>query len=203
MKYLFIIDHAHLDDGRFLKDLARKISEANLPPSLFIHGDSAYTDRIMQQGVMREPARIRATRELNNRLTALFADEGVPLVAVNGHQKGTLVLGVDGSLTYNAAWLRQVKGDVHRLVSSLAGDGKGGAVYLPLHIMAMGLSEHFGIKELIAFGKEETPSGIMVSNGTGNPVCPDDLVEISDRLRLLNMSMIFNGKALKDKLEKG
>lgn len=52
-----------------------------------MHGDSEYTERIIQTGVMREDAQTRAIKELNHRLVALFADEGISTISLNGFQK--------------------------------------------------------------------------------------------------------------------
>lgn len=86
MDFLAVLDYEHLDNGMFLTSFARALSKKKIR-GLIIHGDSEYTERIIQTGVMREDARVRAIKELNHRLIALFADEGVSTIGINGFQK--------------------------------------------------------------------------------------------------------------------
>ncbi|CAN5462368.1 hypothetical protein BH23BAC3_BH23BAC3_15620 [soil metagenome] len=84
--YIAILDHDHLDNGLFLSSFAKAVAAHN-HRGLILHSDSAYTDRIMQTGVMREDARLRAIKDLNHRLIALFADQGVSAIGLNGYQR--------------------------------------------------------------------------------------------------------------------
>ena len=85
MDFLAILDYEHLDNGVFLTSFAKSLAQKE-KRGLIIHGDSEHTERIIQTGVMRDEARIRAIKELNHRLVALFADEGVSTIALNGFQ---------------------------------------------------------------------------------------------------------------------
>lgn len=89
--YIAILDHAHLDNGLFLKTFASAVSN-HKQRGLILHSDSQYTDRIMQTGVMREDAKKRAIKDLNNRLIALFADEGISAIGLNGYQRELITL---------------------------------------------------------------------------------------------------------------
>lgn len=95
MRYIAAIDHEHLDNGMFLTALARAISQQKNTQPVIIHGDSEYTNRIMQTGIMREEAKIRSIKGLNHRLINLFADEGVSAVGINGYQKKLITLDDD------------------------------------------------------------------------------------------------------------
>lgn len=94
MKYIAALDYNHLDNGVFLTSLARSLSQQqdnnDLRP-IFIHTDSEYTERIMQTGVMRTEATIRSLKDLNNRLVALFADQGVSTIGINPHRRNVIV----------------------------------------------------------------------------------------------------------------
>lgn len=92
MRYIAAIDYEHLDNGMFLSALARSISQQKNVQPIIIHGESEYTNRIMQTGVMREDATIRSIKGLNHRLINLFADEGVSAVGINGHQRKLITL---------------------------------------------------------------------------------------------------------------
>lgn len=86
ISYIAVLDYEHMDNGLFLKTFANALSKHE-DRGLIVHSDSLYTDRIMQTGVMREDARIRAIKDLNNRLVALFADDGISAIGLNGYQR--------------------------------------------------------------------------------------------------------------------
>lgn len=94
MKYIAALDYNHLDNGVFLTSLARSLSQQqdnnDLRP-IFVHTDSEYTERIMQTGVMRTEATIRSLKDLNNRLVALFADQGVSTIGINPNRRNVIV----------------------------------------------------------------------------------------------------------------
>ncbi len=93
--YIAILDFEHLDNGLFLKTFANAVS-THESRGLILHSDSQYTDRIMQTGVMRDDARVRAIKDLNNRLIALFADEGISAIGLNGYQRELITLTSSG-----------------------------------------------------------------------------------------------------------
>ncbi len=132
--YLFIIDYDHLDNGMFLKELAKTVALNKIPNSIFIHGDSEYTNRIMQLGTMREDATLRSTKELNHRLTALLADEGVAVSAFNGNQKN-IIINDESSLNIDSNFLKKQLTNTHVLLSNLA-INDGHTISVPLTELA-------------------------------------------------------------------
>ncbi len=74
MDYIAVLDYEHLDNGMFLTAFAKALSQQK-SRGIILHGDSEYTERLIQTGIMREEATIRAMKDLNHRLVALFADE--------------------------------------------------------------------------------------------------------------------------------
>lgn len=86
MDYIAVLSYEHLDNGLFLTSFARKLARKK-KRGIILHESSEYTERIIQTGVMRDEATIRCLKELNHRLVALFADEGISTIALNGHQK--------------------------------------------------------------------------------------------------------------------
>lgn len=89
MSYIAVLDFENLDNGIFLHAFAQALAR-HQRPGIIIHGDSEYTNRIMQTGVMRDDASRRAIKDLNLRLTALLADAGVPAVAMHGFHKDAI-----------------------------------------------------------------------------------------------------------------
>ena len=85
--YIALLDYNHLDQNFFLKSLAKELAAQPHKRGILLHADSPYTERIMQEGVMREEAQIRALKDLSHRLVALLADEGIPAVGLHPFQK--------------------------------------------------------------------------------------------------------------------
>ncbi|MDZ7771835.1 MAG: hypothetical protein U5K31_03725 [Balneolaceae bacterium] len=154
MNYLAVLDYEHMDDGVFLGTLARSIAAHDYSGSILLHGESAYTERIIQTGVMREDAVIRAHKDLNHRLVALLADEGVSATGLNGHRRSLITLR-DGELSLDRSFLDAMPKEPLLLVSSLAMDtGTGRPVTVNLPRMADFLREELRPDELFLF----TPS---------------------------------------------
>src|SRR5699024_2135969 len=87
MQCIAALDYEHLDDGKFLLNLAQSLSTCDHFHPIIVHDNSANTERIMQQGVMRDEAEIQDIKTLNHRLVNLFADEGIAALGVHGYQK--------------------------------------------------------------------------------------------------------------------
>lgn len=90
MRYIAALDYEHLDNGVFLSTLAQSLSQQQQNKdvrSIIVHSDSEYTERIIQTGVMRDEATIRSVKDLNNRLVALLADQGVSTIGINPYQR--------------------------------------------------------------------------------------------------------------------
>lgn len=125
MRYLAALDHDHLDNGVFLTSLARSLSQQqeNDPQlrSMIVHTDSAYTDRIIQTGVMREEATIRSLKDLNKRLVALFADQGVSTIGINPYKRNFITL-KEGELTLDHSFLKELPRQPVLLLSTLVQD---------------------------------------------------------------------------------
>jgi len=54
---------------------------------LVLHGDSSFTEETIQQGVPRQEAAVQTARQLNRRLIALLADEGVSALGITLMQR--------------------------------------------------------------------------------------------------------------------
>lgn len=121
MRYIAAIDYEHLDNGMFLTALARSISQQQNTHPIIVHGDSEYTNRIMQTGVMREEAKIRSIKGLNHRLINLFADEGVSAVGINGYQRELITLNGD-ELAIDASFFERLPEGPALLISTLVWD---------------------------------------------------------------------------------
>lgn len=119
MSYIAVLDYDNLDNGIFLQSFAEAISR-HPQPGLILHGDSEYTERILQTGVMRDEATRRAMKDLNLRLVALLADAGVPAISMHGYHKDAICQDQRGHLHVRPEILRHPPGTA-MVLSALTG----------------------------------------------------------------------------------
>ena len=199
MRYLAALDHEHLDNGVFLTSLARSLAEQqqdeNISP-IIIHTDSEYTERIIQTGVMREEATTRSLKDLNKRLVALFADQGVSTIGINPYKKNFITL-QDGTLSLDQSFLADLPNRPVLLLSTLVQDlDRNKKVFVPLSKMFRFLSETLEIDEHFIFSKSDEAEifaqpdnpqtmhwGSMDSSFKESQI-PDELEDINMRVRL-------------------
>lgn len=155
MDFIAVLDYDHLDNGVFLNSFAKALSRKE-KRGVIIHGDSEHTERIMQTGVMRKEARIRAIKELNHRLVALFADEGVSTIGLNGFQKSLLTINED-TVEFDKKQIDALPDQPMILISNLAVDIRSnGYQPVPLSKMAVVLAKKFRIERITIFSKDES-----------------------------------------------
>ncbi|HEX6981960.1 MAG TPA: hypothetical protein VF181_04300 [Balneolaceae bacterium] len=170
MQYIAALDYKHLDNPIFLTTLARSLSQQqqkNDVRSIILHADSAYTERVIQTGVMRDEARIRAVKDLNHRLVALFADEGVSTIGINPSQRNFITLS-DDRLQMDHSFFDHLPRQSVLLLSTLVQnvDTDQPAV-LDLAKMTSFLSDELKTGELIIFSKSDE-SEIFTNTGRPN-----------------------------------
>lgn len=155
MKYLAVLDYEHMDDGVFLSSLARSLSSVDHSDMLLLHGESVYTERIIQTGVMRDEATIRGIKDLNKRLVALLADEGVPAVGLHGYQRSVISL-KEETLHLDRDYLENLPGGPLTLLSTLVkvpAREEPAAISLPR--MTRFLKSRLDPEEVFLFAKSE------------------------------------------------
>lgn len=156
MDYIAVIDYEHLDNGMFLSSFARALASQQNARGVIIHGDSAYTERLLQSGMMREEATVRSIRDLNHRLIALLADYGVSAIGLNGHQR-SLVRMEEGNRQLDTDHLLRLPDTPHILLSSLAfvpGRDEPGVLKLP-ELTAL-LQKQLQIRDVILFSMNDS-----------------------------------------------
>lgn len=198
MDFLAVLDYEHLDNGIFLTSFAKSLAKKK-SRGLIIHGDSEHTERIIQTGVMRNDAQIRAIKELNHRLVALFADEGVSTIALNGFQKSLI--------TYNGSSVQIDKNQIDKLpehpmvlISNLALDNSTDNYRpIPLAEMATALSATFSIENITIFSiddssdfiKQDFPEKLKIQGADKSFIekhIPKSLRDLSTEIRLQTAS---------------
>ncbi|MCC5941948.1 MAG: hypothetical protein JJU37_10435 [Balneolaceae bacterium] len=153
MKFIAALDYKHLDNGMFLSSFARSLSKKS-ERGIIIHGDSEYTNRIIQTGVMREEATIRATKDLNHRLVALFADEGVPAIALNGYQKSMITIDQD-EIQIDINQIKNLPGETVILISNLVLNENQTVQPVSLSKLSDALRSAFDLEHIILFSTKD------------------------------------------------
>lgn len=194
MRYIAALDYEHLDNGVFLTTLARSLSQQQSNKdvrSIIIHGDSAYTERIIQTGVMRDEATVRSVKDLNNRLVALFADEGVSAVGINPFQRNFITLKED-QLTFDHSFYDTLPHQSVLLLSTLVYDTSAKKpVVVDLSTLAQFLSKELDADQLFIFSKSDE-SEIFTNSDAPTNIKWDSMdpafrkKQIPDELRSLN-----------------
>lgn len=156
MQYIAALDYEHLDNGMFLNAFAHSLSRQKDVQPIIIHGDSEYTERVIQTGVMRDEARIRSIKDLNHRLIALFADQGISAVGINGYQRKLITLS-NGKLKLDQAYFARLPRPSVLLISSLVLNTENGQITpVPLPDLARLLQNTLENTELFVFSSSDS-----------------------------------------------
>lgn len=163
MRYIAAIDYQHMDNGMFLTSLAGSISRQENNHAIIVHGDSPYTERVMQTGVMREEAKIRSIKDLNHRLIALFADQGISAIGINGYQRKFISSG-DDELSLDTSFFERLPEQSVLLLSTLVWDTKNKKpIAIELAAMAAFLERTLEAESVFAFSTADKDE-IFVEN---------------------------------------
>lgn len=117
--YIAILDRYHLESALFLKSFAQALARQGTRKGIILHGDSEYTERLIQTGMMRQDAAVRATKDLNRRLIGLFADHNVSAIGLHGYQKDMVIHDGNG-LRINTDVLDSLPSSPFLVISNLA-----------------------------------------------------------------------------------
>ncbi|MEX0771485.1 MAG: hypothetical protein WD035_12165 [Balneolaceae bacterium] len=162
--YIAILDYEHLDNGIFLNAFAQALSQQENTRAIVIHGDSAYTDRLIQTGIVREDAKLRAIKGLNHRLITLLADHAVATIGINGYQRG-LIAEKNGQLHVDTSQLKQLPREPLLLLSNLIQtDTQKKPRPLPLPEYARLLKSTLDIEDVYIFNLDEKSEWIKAGN---------------------------------------
>lgn len=153
--YIAVLDHQHLDNSVFLSAFARSLSQhGSSRKGIVVHGDSPYTDRLIQTGIMRADARLRAIKDLNRRLIGLFADQGVSTIGVHGYQKEMVRVDGDQDIELDQGEIEQLHSTPHLLLSCLAAHGNE-TDHIPLPSFVSALAKTYTDAEILLFSMKE------------------------------------------------
>lgn len=167
MDYIAVLDFEHLDNGLFLTAFAKAVASHKGARGIVLHGESEYTERLIQTGMMREEARIRAIKDLNHRLVALFADQGVAAIGLNSFQRG-LISEYESGLAVDIHQIQSLPEVPLLLLSNLIQTGESGkpAPY-PLAPLAFLLRKSLEIDEIFIFSLDDRDEIIKCTESDG------------------------------------
>lgn len=151
--YLAFLDAEHLENSIFLTAFAKSLAQQGNRQGIIIHGDSEYTERLIQTGMMREDAQIRAAKDLNRRLIGLLADQGVSAIGIHGYQKG-LVKKYSNGLVLDNNQLQSLHATPCLVISNLVEEGDE-IISAPLPTLAKLFTEALEDSEIVLFSNKE------------------------------------------------
>ena len=166
MDYIAVLSFEHLDNSMFLNAFAKTLSRKE-QRGIVLHEDSEYTDRLIQTGMMREDARIRAVKDLNHRLVALFADQGISTIGLNGYQK-ELISQTGSGIDVDTEQFNRFPAHPVLLISNLIyHQGFEKPFFAPLAELTVSLQKSLTINESYLFSTDDS-SGIMKGDFPAN-----------------------------------
>jgi hypothetical protein len=150
--YIAVIDYSNLDNPLFLKSLAQALAQIGAHKAIIIHSDSAYTDRLIQTGLIREEAKQRSNQDLNHRLVSFFADYGLACVGLNGFQRNTIKVDVKGAVIVNKSFIDSLPDKTLIILSCLVSSSSTNKrIVLPTPVMADTMRNSLGIEDVFVF----------------------------------------------------
>lgn len=171
--FIAVLDHHHLENSIFLTAFAKSLAKLGKRKGIIVHGDSPYTDRLIQTGMMREDARLRAIKDLNKRLIGLFADYGVATIGIHGFQKN-LISKEGEKVSLDTSKIEEFHAVPNLLISNLV-DEQGETTHIPLPKFTRSLAEQIDNAEILLFSKNEKDE-ILISD-TNHQLKWEDLPE--------------------------
>jgi hypothetical protein len=176
MKVIAVLDFEHLDNGVFLNAFAQSLARQQVERCIVVHSDSEYTDRLIQTGMMREDAQLRSIRDLNHRLIALFADNGVPTIGINGYQRSFIQWDGEHSFLVDRDYYEKLSDKVVLLLSNLVQNtAKNRPATMPLPEFSHRLKQTLDYDEVIVFSTDEKDEILVQTEQS--VIQPDELSE--------------------------
>lgn len=189
--FLAVLNYEHLDNGFFLTTLAKALKKRE-NRGLILHEDSEYTERIIQTGVMRDEAIIRCYKDLNHRLVALFADEGISTIGLNGYQKNLIKMD-DESLEIDFNTLNKLPKEPMILLSSIGlRENYGKPIPVSISQVASSLRKEFDVPMIDLFSIKENSE--IMKDDLPKTVIPKSIDELFRNNHIPKSFKTFNNE---------
>lgn len=157
---LLFLDKKHLSDSLFMKLFGQKlVTFSRNKTVILLHGDSNYTEELHNNGMSIEDARIRATKEINQRLISLLADNGISAISMHGYHKNSISI-QDGNVNVSNTIIQSLPPKVILVLSNLCmhtGNGNLIEPFYPVKI-AQALKADHKEMTLLSFAVSEKAS---------------------------------------------
>lgn len=164
MTLLLVLDDAHLGNALFMKAFGHSLSSLKGHRLAILHASERYTDSLIQTGMFRSDAAVRAAREINRKLVTWLADHGVSCASMHGDQRG-LFTRRDAQLHVDRIKLDTFAPQSTWLISTLIAQEEGAIGTVSLSEMARFLEIHIPADHVVVFSMAETDE---ILNPDGN-----------------------------------
>ncbi len=179
--FICVLDYENLDNPLFLKSFAETLKKVSPEQCIILHADSAYTDRIVQTGVMRHEAQLRSIQDLNHRLITFFADYGLPCIGINGFQRGTVEIEENNRININATFINSLPKRTYLVLSSLGLHQSSQKIRpIPLPILIQEVSVQLGIEPIYVFDTDKKSHFVADFDSTLRKITFKSLVDEKD-----------------------
>lgn len=164
MTLLLVLDDAHLGNTLFMKSFGHSLGALKGHRLAILHASERYTDSLIQTGMFRSEAAVRAAREINRKLVTWLADHGMSCAGMHGDQRGLFTLR-DHQLQIDRSKLDSFAPQSVWLISTLAAHDDGLASSVSLPDMARFLELQLPADHVVVFSMAESDD---ILNPDGN-----------------------------------
>lgn len=172
--FIAVLDYKNLDNPLFLKSFAQALTKIPKSNSIIVHGDSVYTNRIMQTGVMRDDALVRSTKDLNHRIVTFLADFGIACIGINGYQR-EMIVSKDGKTQINQSLLDKIPPNTLVVLSNLIRDEQGYFRVCSLPELTEQISRERKIEDIYVFSTSDSDHFFTKNEGYES-----EIIKLSD-----------------------
>lgn len=172
--FIAVLDYKNLDNPLFLKSFAQALTKIPNSNSIIVHGDSDYTNRIIQTGVMRDEAMVRSTKDLNHRIVTFLADFGIACIGINGYQR-EMIVSKDGKTQINHSLLDKIPPNTLVVLSNLIRDEQGQFRAYSLPELTEQISSERKFEDIYVFSTSD--SDHLFTKNEGNE---SEVIKLSD-----------------------
>lgn len=155
MTLLLVLDDAHLGNTLFMKSFGHALSSLKGTRLAILHASERYTDSLIQTGMFRADASVRAAREINRKLVTWLADHGISCASMHGDQRGLFRASHTG-LHVDRSKLEAFATQSVWLISTLVANENGTPGTVPLAAMARFLETHLPADHVVVFSLAES-----------------------------------------------
>jgi hypothetical protein len=162
--FVAVLDFKNLDNPLFLKSFAESLTKFPKSNSIILHGDSEYTNRIIQTGVMRNEAIVRSTKDINHRIVTFLADFGIACIGINGFQRDMILL-KDNEIQINQSLLDKIPPNTIVVLSNLIKEKSGQLRACSLSELSKKIARDRKINDIFVFSTSDSDP-IFTKNDT-------------------------------------